>query len=337
MPGWTGEYDWNGFVPFERLPFLFNPPQHFIATANNKMADNSFPYYISNLWEPPSRIQRLDELLRKQDKLSVEDFERIQGDYYSYFAKETTPYILHAYDSTIVKNADLQTALSYFRNWHFQLSKDDVPTTLFHVFFTHLLKNIFQNKMGDALYEKYIFIANLPYRTVPVLLRNPSSWWFDDPSTPQIETRDDVIRKSLRETIEELKTSLGGEMKTWSWGLLHTITFRHPFGSQPPLGSVFNIGPFPVGGSGTTLNNGEYYLAAPYQETLGPSMRQIVDFSDLNGALSIIPTGESGQPMHEHYSDQTPLWLSGEYHSMPIDSAHVAEATKHTLSLLPAN
>ena len=104
-----------------------------------------------------------------------------------------------------------------------------------------------------------------------------------------------------------------------------------------PLGSVFNIGPFPMGGSGTTLNNGEYYLAAPYRVTLGPSMRQIVDFSDINGALSIIPTGESGQPMHEHYSDQTPLWLSGEYHVMPIDSARVAQAAKHTLSLLPGN
>ena len=337
MPGWTGEYDWTGFVPFERLPSLYNPPQHFIATANNKMTDNSYPYHISNLWEPPSRIQRLDELLSKEEKLSVEDFERIQGDYFSYFAKQTTPYILHAFDSVTVLNADIKTSLSYFQNWHFQLSKDDVPTTLFHVFFTHLLRNIFLNKMGETLYQKYIFIANIPYRTVPALLRNPSSWWFDDPSTPQIEKRDDVIRKSLGEAIQELKASLGGEMKTWQWGLLHTVTFRHPFGAQPPLGSVFNIGPFPVGGSGTTLNNGEYYLATPYQETLGPSMRQIVDFSDINGALSVIPTGESGQPMHEHYSDQTPLWLSGEYHQLPIDSIRIAEATKHTLYLLPAN
>ena len=94
-------------------------------------------------------------------------------------------------------------------------------------------------------------------------------------------------------------------MKTWQWGLIHTVTFRHPFGNQPPLGAIFNIGPFPIGGSGTTLNNGEYYLATPYQVTLGPSMRQIIDFSDINGARSVIPTGESGQPMHEHYSDQT--------------------------------
>ena len=150
------------------------------------MTDNSYPYHISNLWEPPSRIQRLDELLRKQEKFSVEDFEQIQGDYFSYFAKETTPYILHAYDSVTVTNADIKTALSYFQNWHFQLSKDDVPSDALPCFLYPFVEEIFLNKMGEALYQKYIFIANIPYRTVPALLRNPSSWWFDDPSTPQV-------------------------------------------------------------------------------------------------------------------------------------------------------
>ncbi|HTR82544.1 MAG TPA: penicillin acylase family protein [Bacteroidota bacterium] len=336
MPGWTGEYDWKGFVPSERLPSLYNPPSHFIATANNKMTNAPFPYHISNLWEPPSRIERLDELLQKSEKLSPDDFKQIQNDYYSYFAKEVTPYILHAYDSVEVSGADLQTALRYFRNWHFQLTKDDVPTSLFHVFFTHLMKNIFEEKMGESLFEKYLFVANIPYRTVPALLRNPESSWFDDPSTPQIEKRDDVIRKSLAEAIADLRSMLGGEMKTWQWGLIHTVTFRHPFGSQPPLGAVFNIGPFPVGGSGTTVNNGEYYLANPYSVTLGPSTRQIVDFSDIDGAQSIIPTGESGQPMNEHYADQTPLWLNGNYHAMPLDSVRATAIAIHTLRLLPA-
>jgi penicillin amidase len=335
MPGWTGQYDWTGFVPFDKFPSLYNPPKHYIASANNKMTDRVFPYHVSNLWEPPSRIQRIDEMLRKQEKFAADDFRHMQADYFSHFAEETTPYILHAYDSVAAPDADVQTALSYFRNWHFRFSGDDVPTTLFHVFFTHLLRNVFMDKMGEAMFRKYIFVANIPYRVVPSLLRNPSSDWFDDTSTPQIETRDVIIRKSLAGAIEELKASPGGEMKTWQWGLIHTITFRHPLGAQPPLGSVFNIGPFPIGGSGTTVNNGEYYLADPYQVTLGPSTRQIVDFSDLDGALSVIPTGQSGQPMHEHYSDQTALWLSGEYHTMPLDSALVNRAALHTLRLLP--
>ena len=336
MPGWTGEYEWNGFVPFEKLPSLYNPPQHFIATANNKLTDASFPYHISNLWEPPSRIERLTEMLSKKEKLTVEEFQSIQLDYYSYFAKEMTPYILHAYDSVAAKSPEIQTALNYFGNWHFQLSRDDVPTTLFHVYFTHLLKNVFGNKMEESLFRKYIFVANIPYRTIPALFRNPDSPWFDDPATPRVERRDDVIRKSLEEAIAELKSTLGGEMKTWQWGLLHTLTFRHPFGSQPPLGSVFNIGPFPVGGSGTTLNNGEYFLADPYQTTLGPSMREIVDFARPEASRFVIPTGESGQPLNEHYSDQTELWLNGEYVLIPIDSAAAVSSARHALRLLPS-
>ncbi|MDE3056845.1 MAG: penicillin acylase family protein, partial [Bacteroidota bacterium] len=335
MPGWTGSYDWTGFVPFEKLPELFNPPEEFVATANNKTTDASFPYHISNLWEPPSRIERIREFLSTRNKLAVADFEQMQLDYFSSFAKEMTPYIIHAFDSLHTGDQRIQTVLNYFRNWNFQETKNDVTTTLFHVFFTHLLENIFENKMGKELYKNYIFLANIPLRVVPALLTTPSSSWFDDPSTPGIETRDETIRKSLNEAASDLQQKLGDEMKTWQWGQLHTLTFEHPFGSHPPLGAIFNIGPFEVGGSGTTLNNGEYHLADPYRMHLGPSMRQIVDFSDLNGALSVIPTGESGQPLSGHYSDQTPLWLNGEYHALPINDAAVESVAKHRLELIP--
>lgn len=335
MPGWTGTYDWTGFVPFEKLPEMFNPPEEFIATANNKTTDASFPYHISNLWEPPSRIERIREFLSTRNKLTVDDFKQMQLDYYSNFAKQLTPYIIHAFDSVKIFDPNIQTALKYFRNWNFLETKNDVTTTLLNVWFTHLMENIFENKMGEGLYKNYIFLANIPLRVVPALFETPSSLWFDDPSTPNIETRDEIIRKSLAEAISDLQQRLGYEMKTWQWGRLHTLTFEHPFGSHPPLGAIFNIGPFEVGGSGTTLNNGEYHLADPYQMHLGPSMRQIVDFSDINGALSVIPTGQSGQPLSGHYSDQTPLWLNGEYHTLPLDEAAIKSAAKHQLRLIP--
>jgi penicillin G amidase len=337
QPGWTGESEWKGFVPFNQLPSLYDPPDHFIATANNKTTDNSYPYFISNLWEPPSRIERIDELLQARDKLSVEDFEHIQMDYYSYFAKDMIPFILHAYDSVPPPDSDIQTALSYFRNWNYQCTKDDVPTTLFHVFLTHLLKDTYEDDMGDSLFEKYIFFASIPYRNILELMHNPNSDIFDDVRTPTIEHRDDIIRKSMDETIEDLRNTLGGEIKSWQWGRLHTLTLRHPFGSRRPLNVIFNIGPFSVGGSGTTVNNGEYRLTDPYAMTLGPSMRRIVDFSDLDNALSVLPSGESGQVLSAHYSDQTSLWLNGAYHTMPLDSMRVLMITKNHLKLLPAS
>lgn len=332
--GWTGSHEWQGFIPFEQLPSQYNPPEGFIATANNKTTSNA-PYHIANLWEPPSRIQRIREVLQSKQLLDVNDFKRLQNDYFSHFAKEVTPHILSAYSAAPVEDPAVAMAVNYFRNWNFILTNDDVPTTIFEVFFQHLNKNIYQDEMGEELYRQYIVLANVPYRVTMSLLNDTGSVWFDDQSTPIVETRDDIIRNSVQGAVNELKSRLGDQMKEWRWGRLHTLTLKHPFGDIDVLKSIFNIGPFEVGGSGTTVNNGEYHFTAPYGMTLGPSLRKIIDFADVNGALSVIPSGQSGQPLHDHYSDQTPLWKNGEYHTLPIDEERVATISKNILYLTP--
>jgi penicillin amidase len=108
-------------------------------------------------------------------------------------------------------------------------------------------------------------------------------------------------------------------MKTWQWGTLHTVTFSHPFGSRKPLDKVFNLGPYPIGGGGTTPNKSEYRFANPYGVAIGPSMRQVVDLANPAVAFTVITSGESGQPLQRHYDDQVPLWLNGGYLTMTID------------------
>ncbi|MFA6457702.1 MAG: penicillin acylase family protein [Bacteroidota bacterium] len=333
--GWTGEHEWQGFISFEQLPSLYNPPEGFIATANNKTTKDA-GYHISNLWEPPSRIQRIREVLQSKSLFDVSDFKRLQNDTYSHFAKEMTPYILSAFRQAPATDPKTETAVNYFRNWNFQCGKDDVPATIFEVFFHHLLINTFQDEMGKELFGQYIVLANMPYRVTLSLLSDTSSAWFDNVNTPGIETRDEIIRKSLMDALNDLAAQLGGQMKEWRWGRLHTLTLKHPFGDITVLQSIMNIGPFEVGGSGTTVNNGEYRLASPYEMTLGPSMRSIVDFGNVNGALSVIPSGQSGQPMHDHYSDQTPFWKNGEYHTLPIDESEVVKISQKILYLVPA-
>jgi penicillin amidase len=333
FPGWTGEHEWTGFIPFEELPSAYNPPEGFIATANNKTTDNT-SYHISNLWEPPSRIQRITEFLRSKEKFDLHDFKELQNDHYSHFAREMTPFILAAFH-TSEKSRRIETTLNYFHNWNYTLSKDDVPTTVFEVFFHHLIKNIFRDEMGDELFRQYVFLANVPYRVTLSMLSDTSSAWFDDVTTPAAESRDDIIRKSLNDALDDLSTLLGGEIKEWRWGRLHTVTLQHPFGEMEILKPLFNIGPAEMGGSGTTVNNGEYRLFTPYAMTLGPSMRHIVDFSHIDGALSVIPSGQSGQPLHPHYSDQFALWKNGEYHSMVMDEETIASKSKNILYLTP--
>ena len=334
VPGWTGEHEWEGFIPFDDLPLLYNPPEGFIATANNKTT-NSVPYHIANLWEPPSRIQRIREVLQAKKVLEPADFKQLQNDYYSYFAKDLTPFILAAYHGAPHADSRLETVLNYFHNWNFTFTKDDVPTAIFEVFFHHLIKNVYRDEMGEDLFQQYIFLANVPYRVTIKLLSDSSSAWFDDVTTQTIETRDNIIRNSLADALQDLTGRFGSDVKEWRWGRLHTLTLRHPFGSINVLESIVNIGPMEIGGSGTTVNNGEYHLTSPYEMTLGPSMRQIIDFGNVNGALSVIPSGQSGQPLHDYYADQVAMWKNGEYHSMPLDESVIAQQSKNILYLIP--
>lgn len=352
-PGWTNEYNWTGFIPFEKLPHVYNPSEHWIATANNKIVDDSYPYYLTNLWEPPSRIIRIEELLGGKEPVSVEDFESMQKDVVSPHAREFVPYILHAFEiddssrvyrpegsrttdqGAIPSNDEVKTALTYLRNWDYAFCKEDVATSIFNVFFVKFLYNTYHDEMHDELFNNYLLLANVPYRVTSKLLRDSTSLWFDDVRTPEREMRDDIIRKSFLDAITELRTQLGGELKTWQWGKLHQVTFEHLFGRIPGMSRVFNIGPYPTGGAGTTINSGEYNLTRPYKQLVGSSMRQIADLSDSTSLLIIITSGESGQPLHRHYNDQAQMWLNGEYHHLIMDRSEIERSGWDLLTLQP--
>lgn len=311
LPGWDPANDWKGYVPFDMLPHIMNPPQGFIASANNKIVDDTYPYHISDLWEPPSRIERLHQTLSPDSaRFTSEDFQNLQSDKYSFHAREILPYVLNAFrDSSLGLPAE-DLIFEYLRNWNFVFSREDIATTIYQKFFLRLVHNIFADEMGEDLYHDWVLLTNVPIRVTTRLLKDSTSAWFDDIHTDSVETRDDIIRKSLREAVSSLEGEFGVDTKLWRWGDMHTVTLRHPFGLQKPLDKVFNLGPYPYGGGATTLTSGEFDFNDPFAVTVGPSYRQIFDMG--NGEIrSVIPTGESGQVFHGHYHDQTQLWLNG--------------------------
>jgi penicillin G amidase len=319
FPGWDSSYDWSGFIPFNELPELVNPSSGLIATANNMIVDDAYPYYISSLWEHTSRIERIFEMFDEEEVFLVSDFKRMQNDYISVHARNVVPYILDAFDGVESDDQDVRRALSYFRNWDYYFGPEDVPAALFNVFMNRLFRNTFAPHMGDELYREYTAVTSIPYRAMDQLLADPNSEWFDNPSTQQRERRDIVIRNSLQDAIDYLRREIGDDIRTWRWGALHTVTIRHMFGERTPFNKVVNIGPHPVGGSSTTVNKGQYFIFDPYDMVLGASTRFIVDMSDPSTAYTVIPTGQSGQPLHRHYSDQTLLWLDGRYKTTAMD------------------
>ena len=335
MEGWTGENDWQGMIPFSRMPKRMNPREGFIVSANQKLVENAYPYYISTLWEPPSRMVRINELLRSAEKFSPEDFKRFQQDIYSPYARDLVKRLLAVYRDSMNTEIATTEALNYLRNWDYRFAQTDIATTIFNSLFIHLLKNIYEDEMGEEVFHDFAFSSAIPYRVTAQLLSSDSSSWFDDVRTGQHETKEDILRKSLDDALQDLGTQLGGQMKNWRWGTLHTVTFRHPFGSRKPLDNIFNIGPFPMSGGGTTVNRSEYRLTDPYVVTIGASMRQIVDLARPDEAWIVITSGQSGQPLNQHYDDQTPLWLNGGYHQVFTRWEIIKRQSQNLLILQP--
>ena len=313
LPGWDPATEWKGFVPFEQLPHLFNPPEGYIATANNKIVDDTYPYHITDLWEPASRIVRLREVLGAQGKFAAEDFERLQNDMLSHQAQRMMPHVLAALNDSALGVPDEQTVREYMKSWNFTFTREDIATTIYQEFFVRLIQNIYQDEMGDSLFHDWVLLGNIPIRVTTKLLEDGTSSWFDDVRTDSVETCGQIIRKSLREAIFNLRQQMGTQMKDWRWGARHAVTFRHPFGLVRPLDRLFNVGPFPYGGGSTTLVSGEYSFNEPFAVTVGASFRQIFDFADPDQWRAVLPPGQSGQVLHPHYDDQAQLWLNSAY------------------------
>jgi penicillin amidase len=346
--GSDSKNDWKGFVPRNELPYLFNPPANYIATANNKVIKD-FKYHITNLWEPSSRIDRITELIQLKEKHSVDDYISYQADIYSPYAKTIVPYILSAFEKVEIKDKNLLQCLQLLREWNFEMDKYLQTPAIFLTFFDKLMKNIYLDKMGEDLFNQYVFLANVPYRNVLELLEKPYSGWFDILNTNKIEVRDDIIRKSMVDALDELERTIGNDVKDWQWGRLHTVTFKHAFsGFSWLLDGVINIGPFQISGDGTTVFNTEYAFSEsiekyplfrhePFDCELGPSMRFIYDFAKPDEFYLILTTGQSGNIFSDHYKDQTELFLNGKYMKIKIDDKSIRVPQNRLLRLIPNN
>jgi penicillin amidase len=370
--------DWTGYVPQSEIPVLFNPPAGFIASANNKTLQG-FPYHIGNLWEPPSRYQRIVELLSSKQKHSVNDYQRYQQDIVSPYARDLTKYIVDAFKDKKITNRKLRLVIELFQKWDYDFDEFSQVPAVYAEFLKYLLQNTYRDEMGKDMYNEFLFMANVPYRSIMQLLEKGNSefsknvadsisvpgvegdsvkvvtrtevqrekTWFDNIKTPQVETRDDIIRESLVDAINELSKLFGDNVADWQWGKLHQVTFEHAFSGISGLVDDFvNIGPFPIGGDGTTIFNTEYpffegikefprFNHKPFQNTVGPSMRYIFDFAHPDEFYLVLNTGQSGNVMSDHYKDMTKKWLYGKYVRIKTDDASVRNAGNKLLRIIP--
>lgn len=343
--GWEPNDDWKGFIPQSEMPSIINPEKGWIANANNKLTTDNYPHYIATFWEPPSRIERLVNELSAKERFNVEDFTMLQNDSYSDFAANMTPKILEIINSQ--NEFDFSLPVSYLENWDFKYEQNSTAASIFDSFFMNFTKNTLKDELGDVAYKNFIVHELIPVRTMMELVED-SSALFDDINTFEIEKKDDIMLKSMQDAIFFLSDSLGEEPFEWRWEQLHTITFRPPLFSQAAddpnspaflkliVDNVLSKGPFPAKGHGMSLNNGQYNWDEPFKMVLGASVRRIVDLSDLSKTKSVIPTGQSGNPMSTHFGDQTDLWLNGQYRTFYQDSSFFEQSDYKTMRLNPS-
>jgi penicillin G amidase len=336
VSGSNYENRWQGFIPENDMPKILNPGEGFLITANNKITDNSV-YKISGIWESPSRAERIHEILISKDKFSQQDFEYIQQDVISPNAREIGKILFSTIEKEQSQDYYFNQAITYLRNWDYSISKESIPAAIFNVFLMNLLRNTFQDEMGNDLFERYCFLDFIPTNVITKLLHEEKSSWFDNINTPdKTETRDDIIKKSFTEALEFLKSEIGPQTKDWRWGTIHKLELVHPFGLQKPLDRIFNVGPYETSGSNTTINSGYYDFLKPYKHVVGPSLRCIMDLSNNDESSFVISSGQSGQAFSPHYEDQIILLLNGRYIKM-YNNLNSLQNKINTLTLKPVN
>ncbi|GJQ64730.1 MAG: penicillin amidase [Melioribacteraceae bacterium] len=311
--GSKSQNDWSGFVPYKKMPRIINPATNYLASANNKVMKD-FEYHISNIWEPDSRIRRINQFLDRDTTFSVNDFEIMQNDIKSVYAEDFVPKIIEIFSNVEVTDKNLKTVLELLRQWDYEMEAESQTPAIFSVFKMKMLENLFLDEMGETYLKEYTFMTNISHRILQEYFNGRTSEWIDDKDSDELENFKDIVKKSLVDAVIWLEQNYGKNPSGWQWGKLHKLKFTHPFSQGAEiLSPLFDIGPFEVSGDGTTLSNTEFSFNTPYDVKVVASMRMIYDFSARDIIKIALPTGQSGHFNSENYDNLTEGWIKGQY------------------------
>jgi len=337
VPGWTDDYDWTGFIPYEDLPVVLNPESGYIVTANNAVIDEGYPYLITKDWDYGYRARRIVDLVTSNFGIGLEDQATIQFDSYDLNGERIIPFI----EGAMMAAADRELggleldALRALSLWDRQNFADSTGAAVWNATWRNLLMATFNDELPEQLWPEG---NSRWFEVVWNLLDAPNDAFWDDATTPEVETRDDILVDSFFAAVDELRETLGGEVASWTWGDLHTMTFVNQSLGLSGVGLIddrFNRGPFPASGSKSVVNAVGWTATEGYAVDWLPSMRMLVDLGDLTRSRAIHTTGQSGHIDNEHYDDMIPLWLAGETAPFLWDRSDIEADAEATLTLTP--
>lgn len=359
-PGWTGEYDWDGFLPYEQLPHETNPERGFIATANQRTTTEP---YLTGSWYAPERYERIVERLDEHSEHTLATSIEMQADVHDKTAdklrdvlKKLEPGIRQSLASAApAARSDGENALRMLSRFDGDMDKDSAPAALYGLFLEALTRDTFFDELGpvqDAAWQSFLQGNAISYSAQQdhMLGRDDSPFWDDQRTRNHVETKAEVFALALADSWRAALERFGANTADWKWGSLHTYTWESgatklkpylPFAQRKAVGALSGFldrGPYPAPGSTNTVNVAGYTVGEGFKVWNVPAMRMVVDFSQIEPLYIINSGGQSGNPASPHYADGIDLYLSGRNRRMSFhDADMVSKQFSQKLVLVPLN
>ncbi|MDR6224166.1 penicillin acylase family protein [Desmospora profundinema] len=325
-PGWKQAYEWNEYIPWEELPTIVNPEEGVIATANNRVVGDDYPYHLTHTWADPYRIERIKAVLSEERPFTA-DMARLQTDTKNLRAAWMVPAIVDQLQKGYWSPVE-QEALDQLAEWNFHDDAELAAPLVYHLM-VHEMNQILYEPIDETVLDWFEHMEQTTDRLLRDALAGEPGVWVE-----QAGGVDTWLERAFRRAVKRAVDRQGDQPSRWQWGAFHQVHFSHPLSNIKPLDRLFNREPLPVGGSKMTV------LAADWdkesgQVDHGASWRTVVDLSDLSQARHIVAPGQSGQVMSRWYSDQARAWAAGEMHLTRLNIKD--DEPVKTLTLVPSH
>ncbi len=323
LDGASGKDDIIEYLDFSENPMAENPAWNYVYSANNQpdsIAGMIYPgYYL-----PEDRAKRIVSLLEPKNNWNKNSAMIMITDVTSTVSVDVIKELRKNINFNSF-NKNEQRAIDVLQFWDGANNLDAVAPTIYNKFVYIYLKNTFQDEMGEELYHQFEETHMIKRVIADQMFTNEIIWWDDINTKDVIETKSNILSKSITETVFELEIQLGEDMNHWTWDKVHVLEHQHPLGSVEVLRGIFNVGPFPVNGASEVINNLAYKRdeTGIYNVKSGPSTRRIIDFNDIENSISILPTGQSGNQFSKHYKDQAEMFNTGKFRKMKMNKEEI--------------
>jgi len=334
VPGWNGQYDWNGWVPYEKLPHINNPESGYIINANNNPTDPSYPYLISADFPEDFRAKRIDSLINqmKKNKISPDQMSTIQLDHSSLIPNFLLPSIIKNIDTLHEQSFQ---ALQMLKNWDGNMDRMKPEPLIFLTWIEFIKEGILLDELESNYYSFRGIRPILLYQIV-----NNDQKWCDNTKTERIETCNEIITTALENSLNWISNhpnTNSKNLKEWRWGDFHKAVFENAILKFIPILSHLSKIEIATDGSEHTINRGGYYFSKnekPFEHTHGSGLRAVFDLNALNNSKFIIALGQSSNFLSKNYSNMNKQWRDGESIMMPSINE---EDHEEILRLIPKN